>query len=121
MTELFMEKYKCKRHLIHTTGLILISFCTASYLNKQQEGKMIKSEIPHIQSIEINKVQPQEYDPDVIWYDDFRNEKPYMESTGEIDHIESLGSGSGSMKAGFKKGAVEGEGKRDLAFGDFPG
>ena len=115
-----MKKYKCKKFSIPASILILISFCTASNLNKQQGAKMTGPDIPHIQSIEINKIQPQENDPDVIWYDDFRNEKPYLESSGEIDSAESFGSGSGSMKAGFKKGEINGEGKRDLAFGDFP-
>jgi hypothetical protein len=107
------------RLISSVTGLILISFPAISYLN-MQHGANIRSEIPHIQYIETNKIQPQENDPDVIWYDDFKTEKPYMESSGEIDYTESFGTGSGSMKAGFKKGKIDGDGKRDLAFGDFP-
>jgi hypothetical protein len=115
-----MKKYKSKGLLIPATGIILISFFSAAGIIKHQNEDMTKPEIPHIQSIEINNIQPQENDPDVIWYDDFKNERLYHESLGEIDGTESFGSGSGSMKAGFRKGEINGDGKRNLAFGDFP-
>jgi hypothetical protein len=117
--KILMINNNTKSLLVYAAGLILISFPAVSCLNKNQVTE-IKPEIPHIHSIEISKIQPEENDPDVIWYDDFKTEKPYLESLGEIDNTESLGSGSGSMKAGFKKGEINGEGKRDLAFGDFP-
>ncbi|HBL77343.1 MAG: hypothetical protein A2W90_21770 [Bacteroidetes bacterium GWF2_42_66] len=78
------------------------------------------TEVPHIHSIGISEFQPQENDSDVIWYDDFNQERKYLESSGEIDYSESFSKDGGSMKAGFKKGDVEGEGGRKLAFGDFP-
>jgi hypothetical protein len=80
-----------------------------------------KPEVPHINCLAMSEPQPQEHDEASIWYDDFDNLKTYLESSGAIDHDEFFGSRGGSMKAGFKKGEVSGEGNRKLAFGDFPG
>ena len=77
-------------------------------------------EIPHIHSLEASLNQPQESDTTVIWYDDFSGVKSYLESAGGLDNSESFGKTGGSMKAGFRKGDVEGEGNRKIAFGDFP-
>jgi hypothetical protein len=77
-------------------------------------------DIPRIQAVGMCKTQPQELDKDIIWYDDFSDEKSYLESSGDIDHSESFGSEGGSLKAGFKKGEINGEGNRKIAFGDFP-
>ena len=86
----------------------------------QSVSDRVITEVPHVHSIEISEFQPQENDSDVIWYDDFNQERKYLESSGEIDYSESFSKGGGAMKAGFKKGDVEGEGGRKLAFGDFP-
>jgi hypothetical protein len=78
-------------------------------------------DIPHVSFVSMNEFQPQEKDPDVIWYDDFDDEKIYLESSGAIDHTEFFGTKGGSMIAGFKKSEVSGAGNRKVAFGDFPG
>lgn len=80
-----------------------------------------KPETPRITSIGMHQSQFTESDTTIIWHDDFHQEKEYLESKGEIDYSESFNAGSGSMKAGFKKGDVGGEGDRKVAFGDFPG
>jgi hypothetical protein len=106
--------------LLLSTGIIFYLFRSGDNPDKSIGMPVLSPEIPHIESLEINEFQPQENDPDVIWYDDFKNNKAYLESSGDIDYRESFGIISGSMKAGFKKGEINGEGKRDLAFGDFP-
>ena len=80
-----------------------------------------KPEVPRINSVGINELQPQEKDAAVIWYDDFDDEKQYMESSGPIDNVEFFGATGGSMWCGFTKGEVSGKGNRKVAFGDFPG
>jgi hypothetical protein len=116
-----MNKILATSILLLSTGIIYYLFRINSNSGKLIGIAPIIPEVPHIQSLGMNEYQPQQNDTDVIWYDDFKNEKAYMESSGEIDYTESFGSNSGSMKAGFKKGNIDGEGKRDLAFGDFPG
>jgi hypothetical protein len=103
-----------------STGLSLVSACTKYNIVVLQGRDSAKPEIPRIHSVGMSKFQPQENDPAIIWYDDFSNKKTYLESSGAIDHTESFGTEGGSMKAGFKKGEVNGEGNRKLAFGDFP-
>jgi len=76
--------------------------------------------IPRISHVSMSESQPHETDVSCIWYDDFDDVKTYLESTGELDFDEYFGSRGGSMKAGFRKGEIEGEGNRKLAFGDFP-
>jgi hypothetical protein len=80
----------------------------------------VRPAVPRIHSLEATQKQPQESDTNVIWYDDFTAVKRYIESEGGLDTSESFGKSGGSMKAGFTKGAVEGEGNRKIAFGDFP-
>ena len=58
----------------------------------------------------MSDVQAHEYDPDVIWYDDFTEEKEYLESTGIIDNKVFFDTDGGSMDAGFNKGDVSGRG-----------
>ncbi len=77
-------------------------------------------EMPRIDFVEMSDVQAHENDPDVIWYDDFTEEKKYLESTGIIDNRVFFGTDDGSMDAGFTKGDISGRGNRKLAFGDFP-
>ena len=116
-----MNKILASSVLILSTGIIFDFFCISNNSDKSIGMAPAIPEVPHIQYLGMNEFQPQEKDTDVIWYDDFKNEKPYMESFGKIDYTESFGTNGGSMKAGFKKGEIDGEGKRDLAFGDFPG
>ena len=78
-------------------------------------------EIPRIEFISLSVSQPHEKDTNVIWFDDFDKKKAYMESTGDLDTNVCFGGSGSSMKAGFAKGAVKGEGDRKVAFGDFPG
>lgn len=77
-------------------------------------------ETPRIDFVEMSDVQAHESDPDVIWYDDFTEEKEYLESTGILDNKVFFGTDGGSMDAGFNKGDISGRGNRKLAFGDFP-
>jgi uncharacterized protein (DUF2147 family) len=77
-------------------------------------------EIPRINFVSVSGIQPQENDTNVIWFDDFDEAKSYMESRGEPDKNIHFGQSGSSMKAGFKKGDVTGEGDRKVAFGDFP-
>jgi hypothetical protein len=114
------------RNIIFTNILILIgicfiSACTGSYAKDPAGMDSQVPDIPRIHSIGMNEFQPQERDSAVIWYDDFKSEKTYMESLGVIDYSESFDMTGGSMKAGFKKGDIDGAGNRKVAFGDFPG
>ena len=102
------------------TGFSFISACTSNQASGPSGRDTGIPEIPRIHSVGMSEFQPQESDPAIIWYDDFNHEKTYMESSGAIDYAESFGTEGGSMKAGFKKGEVNGEGNRKLAFGDFP-
>ena len=69
---------------------------------QKEEKKAV--EIPRIDFIEMSAVQPQQNNPDVIWYDDFSSEKKYLESGGKIDYQMNFGMSGGSMEAGFDKG-----------------
>jgi len=89
--------------------------------NESTDNNGEKPEIPHIGFVGMNEEQPQEKDKACIWYDDFDEVKSYLESGGTIDYNESYGTQGGSMRAGFTKGDISGEGNRKLAFGDFPG
>lgn len=77
-------------------------------------------EIPRIDFISPSTVQPHERDTNVIWFDDFDETKSYMESKGGLDTNVCFGEFGSSMKAGFNRGDVSGEGDRKVAFGDFP-
>jgi len=101
-------------------GLPFISACTGDQKRTTPGNETGVPEIPRIHSVGMSEIQPQENDTSIIWYDDFSHEKTYLESSGAIDYTESFSTKGGSMKAGFKKGDVDGEGKRNLAFGDFP-
>jgi hypothetical protein len=100
--------------------LFFLVMCIRDHEAVASEISDSKPDIPRINSIGISKVQPQELDEDVIWYDDFTKEKPYLESSGDIDNSESFGNEGGSLNMGFRKGEISGEGNRKLAFGDFP-
>ena len=107
--------------IIKVTGILLIiSFFHCSNSNNYQDSSG-KPDIPHVDFIVMTEIQPQENDPATIWYDEFESDKAYLESSGPIDPEENFGIGGGSMRAGFKKGDVTGEGNRKVAFGDFPG
>lgn len=102
------------------TGFFLILACRTG-VNKGHPGfTNEKPEIPHINFVGMLPRQPEEKDVACIWYDDFDEVKPYLESEGSIDYTEHFDSLGGSMNAGFKKGEINGEGNRKLAFGDFP-
>ena len=85
------------------------------------ENSAVKLEIPRIDFVEMLVPQPQENDPDVIWYDDYSSEKKYMDGSGKIDNAMDFGVNGGSVDAGFNKGDVTGRGNRKVAFGDYPG
>jgi len=106
--------------LILGSGIYGNPVCSKYHQMEQQSTDSAITEIPHILSAEMSEFQPQEKNHDVIWYDDFRQEKTYLESRGAIDYSESFSKNGGAMKAGFKKGEVNGEGDRKLAFGEFP-
>jgi hypothetical protein len=107
-----------------TIQLMFLLLLISSYMNNHAAGlpgvDPSIPEIPHIKSLKMNMLQPQENNPAIIWYDNFNHEKTYMESSGGIDYTESFGTDGCSMKAGFKKEEVNGEGNRKLVFGDFP-
>lgn len=107
--------------VLFTAVISLVSVCTSDHANGSSERNNGIPDIPRIHSVEMSKIQPQENDQDIVWYDDFSNEKQYMEASGAIDYTESFDTDGGSIKAGFKKGEINGEGNRKLAFGDFPG
>ena len=102
------------------TSLLMAGGCRESRNPGLPEVTGDETEIPHISYIAMNEVQPEENDTAVIWFDDFDEERSYLESSGEIDHNEYFGIRGGSMKAGFRKGEINGEGNRKIAFGDFP-
>ncbi len=101
-------------------GIFIISACPRYQINESHGESCIVPETPFIHSVDMSIFQPHENDPAVIWYDDFSKEKTYIESSGAIDYTESFDKVGGAMKAGFKKGEVNGEGNRKLVFGDFP-
>jgi hypothetical protein len=115
-----MHKHSIPAIVLITAGFSSISFCIGDNSGKPELNETSIPEIPRIHSIKMSDFQPQESDPSVIWYDDFSIAKEYLESSGAIDNNESFDAKNGSMKAGFKKGEVNGEGNRKLAFGDFP-
>jgi hypothetical protein len=114
--------YLSTRHLFITCAFILGSFTGNSSVNTPGEnsGAKDKPSVPRISSIEMKDIQPHENDPYVIWYDDFSDQKPYFQSSGDIDFDKFFGASGGSMKAGFEEGQVTGPGNRKVAFGDFP-
>ena len=85
-----MNKILVSSVLILSTGIIFDFFCISNNSDKSIGIAPAIPEVPHIQSLEMIEFQPQENDTDVIWYDDFKNEKPYMESFGKIDYTESF-------------------------------
>ncbi|MFV0591428.1 MAG: hypothetical protein ACK5M7_08590 [Draconibacterium sp.] len=99
--------------------LLFLSLSFLLFSFQKEEKKAV--EIPRIDFIEMSAVQPQQNNPNVIWYDDFSTEKKYLESGGKIDYHVNFGENGGSMEAGFDKGDVGGNGGRKVAFGDFPG
>jgi len=102
--------------------MLTIACNSSTPLQEEQAGASATPDIPRIEYVVPNEVQPHQDDSNVIWYDDFnQGELPYLESTGGIDMTESFGGKGGAMRAGFKKGEVNGEGNRKLSFGDFPG
>lgn len=88
--------------------------------NRKEPTTVKEVETPRIDFISTIPVQPQEKDTNVIWFDDFDDVKIYMESRGDLDNKVHFGAYGSSMKAGFKKGDITGEGDRKVAFGDFP-
>lgn len=107
--------------MLRVTGILAIMACDVSNNNEDSGTSDEKPDIPHIDFVEMTDPQPQESDTNCIWYDDFDQQKTYLESEGENDNHEFFGTHGASMKAGFKQGDVSGEGNRKLAFGDFPG
>ncbi len=80
------------------TAVLLLYFCIANAFCKKVEidpeidpGQKtdttvyLKVETPRINSVSISAIQPQEKDTNVIWFDDFDENKSYMESRGELD------------------------------------
>lgn len=108
------------------SGILFILWVCFVSINRIESRKIHdapnsgKPETPRIASVGMHQNQFNESDTTIIWYDDFHKEKEYLESKGLIDYSESFNAGSGSMKAGFKKGDIDGLGDRKLAFGDFP-
>jgi len=107
--------------IIRVTIVVAIIDCDVDSKDESSGNRDETPEIPHINFVEMTDHQPQETDTACIWYDNFDEVKTYLESSGDIDSKEFFGIHGGSMKAGFKKGEVNGEGNRKLAFGDFPG
>lgn len=108
------------RIFLHSQIILFLVMCSSDHGTTTSEISNTKPDIPRINSIGISKIQPQELDNNVIWYDDFTMVKPYLESSGDIDTTESFGKEGGSLDMGFMKGVVSGEGNRKVAFGDFP-
>jgi hypothetical protein len=112
---------KILSELLLIVDTMLSTGCSGDNPIRQVPEIIEKPEVPHVNCIEVIDIQPQETDTSVIWFDDFDEVKEYLESKGDIDFTEFFGQSGGSMKAGFKKGEVDGEGNRKIAFGDFPG
>jgi hypothetical protein len=100
--------------------LYLLVMCGRDHEAVTSERSGISPDIPRINDIGISNIQPQENDENVIWYDDFSGEKSYLESSGDLDYTQSFGNEGGSLKVGFRKGEINGEGNRKIVFGDFP-
>jgi hypothetical protein len=116
------------------TGLLIVLFSfiqvqcksdqsTNEYNNSGKDSitKIKDVEIPHIDYVSLAEVQSHETDTNVVWFDDFDQLKEYMDSSGNTDPIMFFGEKGASMKAGFTKGEIKGEGNRKVTFGDFPG
>jgi hypothetical protein len=109
-------------HLVlQAAALNFLTMCGRNNDTPLADSSGTSPDIPRICSVESVRVQPQEHDPDVIWYDDFSGEKTYLEHTGAIDFSESFSGEGGALNMGFMKGEITGEGNRKIAFGDFPG
>ncbi len=116
-----MTKYNSLSGFILVLGIMFNSCCETDSKPGVPEENIKSLDVPRIDFVVMAEIQPHQNNPNVIWYDDFNNgENDYMESSGDIDPDESFGGSGGSMKAGFKQGAINGEGNRKLAFGDFP-
>lgn len=70
--------------------LTTVLFVTGISFISAQGDFGAKPGIPFIHSVGMSKLQPQENDPSVIWYDDFSKGKDYLESSGVIDYSESF-------------------------------
>ncbi|MEQ6119674.1 hypothetical protein [Reichenbachiella sp. MALMAid0571] len=122
-----MKYLAVKAELISCVVFIVFLRCTDSTSDDsktggdQQDNLSEYVEIPHIDFVEMSKIQPHIGDESIIWYDDFSSEKDYMDGYGVIDSNENFGTSGGSIDMGFNKGDVDGRGNRKVAFGDFPG
>lgn len=117
-----MTKFSCLLVLLFPLSLVASACDDSDPIPGEPAEVSGKPEVPRIEYVEHNEMQPHQNDSNVIWYDDFnQGDKTYLESRGSIDSTESFGGKGGSMSAGFKKGDVTGQGDRKLAFGDFPG
>lgn len=112
------QKVKCFTFL---TGYIMFSVSCFGIDHSDSKNAQQNTEVPRIDFVSVSTIQPHENDPHVIWFDDFDEEKKYMESQGERDPDVNFGENGASMDAGFNKGDVTGRGNRKLAFGGFPG
>jgi hypothetical protein len=75
---------------------------------------------PRIESVVMLPKQPQQGDPNVIWYDDFDGPpKAYTESAGGLDGNIAFGGAGRSMPCRYEKGD-QGKGNRKVFFGDSP-
>ncbi len=106
---------------LQLAAMLFPAMCIRSSDASEPQSTGTVPEVPRIDAVEPIKVQPQEHDQDVIWYDDFSAVRPYLESTGDIDYTESFSGEGGALNMGFRKGEITGEGNRKIAFGDFPG
>ena len=121
MKQIIIYRYFIFFSALNITSLLILVTCGKDSSAVALQASDGRPDTPRINSLGMSIIQPQEHDNNTIWYDDFKAEKPYLESSGEIDYNESFGGEGGSMKAGFGKGEINGEGNRKIAFGDFPG
>jgi len=98
-------------------GLFLCLICAALSCGMAVGGEA--PEIPRIDSVVMAKPQPHEADANVIWYDDFDEEREYTESSGGLDEKEAYGGEGRSMLSHYEKG-TRGRGGRKVFFGDSP-
>jgi len=95
--------------------------CGDSGSNPSDEEKIsFKIEVPRIDFVEMSQGQSHETDQSTIWYDDFSSDKEYFGKKGIVDTSVDFGTDGGSADMGFEKGAVDGRGNRQVAFGGFP-
>ena len=101
-------------------SLVLVLFC-ATLARPPAAPAQEKPAVPRIASVTISSRQPQEDEPETIWFDDFDGaSRQYSEMSGPtLDTQTKFGNFGQAMRCFYARGSP-GEGNRKVFFGDSP-